>query len=310
MPNWCANRLEINGPVSPMQKVKALMCGEIEPLYQAAIQQSIKLFVAGCAGILKPTAWKPYTLYPDLLLHGRGEPVQANQAFTQWLDLFNSNVELDADNVKLIAELYARTGLSTLSWESLSVEQQQAVQTLWNKKYFDWSKGELCARKAPAQWWQELDEPSPGIQFDMRLIVPTKLAVEINGFNGELLPGIHSAYDFYIDTYGVKWPVAYDFKLLDESEHTDRASLTVEFDTPWSPPDNAVLLALSERYQCSVTHYFSEQGMGFCGMSEYESGELLCSTSDNLEHGEEDEEGFSEVIGPGYIIDHVPHYGG
>lgn len=306
MPNWCANRLEIVGQSTQIQEVKALMSGELYPHHQEAINLSVKLFVAGYAGILKPASPVDCERFPELTSHGVGAPGEASQAFSEWLALFNSDVELTDENARLIVAIYARTGLAALTWEALLPDQQLDIQTLRREKRADWTLGNTIT----GEWWQLLDEKPQGVPFDMRHLIPTLLNAEINGFNGGLLPATISAYDLYLDRYGIKWPCAYDYKLEEDVGNADQASLQVDFDTPWGPPDNKVLMALSERYQCSVTHYFSEDGEKFCGMSDYDSGKLICTTCDSLEHGPEDEDGFSEVTGPDYIIDHVPHYGG
>jgi hypothetical protein len=40
----------------------------------------------------------------------------------------------------------------------------------------------------------------------VRLLLPTRLDVEIIGFNFCLLDGIPGGYEFYIPQYEVKWP--------------------------------------------------------------------------------------------------------
>ncbi|MHC2598862.1 hypothetical protein ACVLVH_004543 [Kluyvera sp. 1366] len=67
MPNWCANRLRVTGPESEVSKVRALMEGSADaPGYVRAAGEGIQLFLAGCAGLLRPTAATEYAPCPAL----------------------------------------------------------------------------------------------------------------------------------------------------------------------------------------------------------------------------------------------------
>lgn len=67
MPNWCANRLRVTGPAEEVSKVKALMEGGAgAPGYVRAAGEGIQLFLAGCAGLLRPTVATEYAPYPAL----------------------------------------------------------------------------------------------------------------------------------------------------------------------------------------------------------------------------------------------------
>lgn len=292
MPNWCANRLEIVGPSTQIQEVQALMTGALYPHHKEAINLSIKMFVAGCVGILKPTSPVACERFPELTGHGIGTPGAASQAFSEWLALFNDDLELTDENARLIVAIYARTGLATLAWEALLPEQQLDIQALHNQQRRDWALSSAIT----GEWWSQLDEKPQAMPFDMRQLVPTRLSAEINGFNGGLLFVTTSACELYLDLYGIKWPRAYESQMEEGMTTADQASLQFDFDTPWGSPDSIVLKTLSERYQCSVIHYFSERGEGFCGMSQYVSGKVICTTCDSLEYGPEDEDGYR----PGY----------
>ena len=63
--------------------------------------------------------------------------------------------------------------------------------------------------------------------MDFREVLPCRLDIEVNGFNGGLLTGIPSSYGHYVNLYGCKWPVGYDANICFEGENT----LTVDFDT-------------------------------------------------------------------------------
>ncbi|HEB5811971.1 TPA: DUF1281 domain-containing protein, partial [Escherichia coli] len=54
MAEWCRNRFEITGKSVCLDVLIQWIEGNDAPRYRHAIQQSILLFLAGCAGILKP----------------------------------------------------------------------------------------------------------------------------------------------------------------------------------------------------------------------------------------------------------------
>ncbi|CAM4018886.1 hypothetical protein Xentx_03523 [Xenorhabdus thuongxuanensis] len=152
--------------------------------------------------------------------------------------------------------------------------------------------------------WEESEQKVEGLPFDMLLVKPTHLANELNGFSGNFLYGIESAYGYYLDEYHVKCPYG-----LDMNVESDDGWMMADFDTPWSPPKGELFSLLSQRHECEITHYYCEEGMGYCGYEIYKNGMLVESANDQLKY-EEDEEGYDQVVDPDYIIDNVAHFGG
>ena len=72
MPNWCANRLRVTGLAENVSQVRALMTGGVRPLYARAEAEGIQLFLAGCAGLLRPVTNEAYVPYPALTAAGQG----------------------------------------------------------------------------------------------------------------------------------------------------------------------------------------------------------------------------------------------
>ncbi|WP_139762894.1 DUF1281 domain-containing protein, partial [Salmonella enterica] len=64
--SWCKNRLEITAKSVCIDVMQSWIAGTETPRYRHAIRQAIKLFLAGCAGILKPTKATEFTAYPML----------------------------------------------------------------------------------------------------------------------------------------------------------------------------------------------------------------------------------------------------
>ncbi|MDR6352572.1 hypothetical protein Q3H59_004262 [Pantoea sp. SORGH_AS 659] len=85
MPNWCANRLRVSGPENHVKNARLLIeGGERVPHYARAAAEGIQLFLAGCAGLLRPVEATDYAPYPALV-KGTGSVTPQNRAFTQWV---------------------------------------------------------------------------------------------------------------------------------------------------------------------------------------------------------------------------------
>lgn len=81
MAEWCRNRFEITGKSVCLDVLIQWIEGNDASRYRHAIQQSILLFLAGCAGILKPVRTETYPPYPGLVSHGAGSTTVASQAW-------------------------------------------------------------------------------------------------------------------------------------------------------------------------------------------------------------------------------------
>ncbi|GIU42930.1 hypothetical protein TUM4438_10660 [Shewanella sairae] len=308
MPNWCANRLAISGTVENISKLNGIFSGEQRLLHVQAIAASRKMFFAGVGGLLMPTSACVYTPFPDLI-QGTGERTIANTAFTRWLDLLSHNVELTDDISLEIIELFRLTGLSNIVWGSINRTKRCKMKVLFNQKRFDWTG--FFTQVNISDFWTALDveasksDYSLSSYFDMSLIIPPRLAVEINGFNGGLLSGVSSGYDDSCLRYDTKWRGA-DIDLVSSSAE----GITIDYDTAWSP-NLAVSEQISMLFNCSVTHYFAESGCAFCGCSIFNNGVLSNATCDELEYSdEENHDGYHDIVGPSYILNNMSHFGG
>ncbi|MGP2522118.1 DUF1281 domain-containing protein [Pantoea ananatis] len=258
------------------------------------------------ARLLRPVTDETYAPYPALTAAGRGENTPANVAFTEWLTHLRDGVALTEENGDRLHDLWLATGLSSRTWETLGRDAQAAMGDIWRKKHFDWSG---LGGAGLSECWNRVcseDIAEGAAAFDVRLLLPTRLDVEINGFNGGLLAGVPDAYRFYLSLYGVKWPEGYQLEVGDSGPDF----LEVDFDTPWSPMHDRVFATLSERFGVTVEHWYAERGCDFCGYDTYSHGELTDRLSSSLEWGEEDEDGFACVTGPDWIVNNVGHYGG
>lgn len=306
MPNWCANRLRVTGLAENVSQLRALMRGEERPAYARAEWQGIQLFLAGCVGLLRPVTDETYAPFPALTAAGQGEDTPENRAFTQWLVQLHDGAELTDETCDRLHDLWLATGLRCRTWDALDDEAQAVMTGLWKRKHSDWSG---VTAVALSECWDQVCSDAiaaDAAEFDMRLLLPARLDVQINGFNGGLLDGVPGGYEFNIAQYGVKWPMGYALEVTGSGPDF----LEVDFDTPWSPPDGRVFKALSRRFSVTAEHWYAESGCNFCGFGVYSDGELTDSLCSELEWRDEDEDGITCVTGPDWIVNNIGHYGG
>lgn len=73
MPNWCANRIKLTVSVYAQAEVEAWANGTMYPYYKRAINQSIRMFIAGVAGRLKPG------ISDNIILHSVADDIRPSQ---------------------------------------------------------------------------------------------------------------------------------------------------------------------------------------------------------------------------------------
>ncbi|EAY6135976.1 DUF1281 domain-containing protein [Salmonella enterica] len=310
MPNWCCNRMRFSAVPEQTAAIKALAEGAVTPFYRRATEEGIQLFVAGCVGLLQVTEEIQFIPYPALTAAGIGVLSPENLAFTRWLTQLQDGVLLDEKNSQVLHEIWLQSGIGGRRWETLSDSTRNEISRLYAYKCHDWCG--IWDRKDVAVWWTQLcDNPLPARTnpFDLLLVLPSRLDVEINGFNGKLLDGIPSAYKWYLSHYGTKWPVGYELNICSQGSDF----MVIDFDTPWSPASEEVVAELSKRYGCEVEHWFVEQGCNYCGYARYVKGETEVYITDELEWGNadpDDEDSFQDITCPEWIINNVAHFGG
>lgn len=311
MPNWCANRLMFSG-IQNSDVLNTWIAGGESSLHRRARKEGIQLFLAGCAGILRPMTEQHYSPYPQLVSYGAAADNRPSaQAYSDWLAMFMAGAVLNVETCQTLHQCWLDSHIACARWDTLSEPEQSVIRQLYQQKSFDWGDS---FRPAPVdEWWDSLCDAGSAVPaadpMDFRDVLPTRLDIEVNAFNGGLLTGVPSSYDHYLNQYGCKWPVGYEANICFAGENT----LTVDFDTPWSPVGEDVVAELSQRYGGEVEHWFAEQGCNYCGYARYVSGETDVYITDELEWGEadpDDEDSFPDVTGPEWIINNVAHFGG
>ncbi|EFJ2946638.1 DUF1281 domain-containing protein, partial [Escherichia coli] len=198
MSEWCQNRFEITGKSVCLDVLTEWIEGREIPRYRHAIQQSIQLFLAGCAGLVKPTRTTQYPPYPALVRHGTGLSSPANQAFEQWLGLLVKDAVLDEETIKTIDRLYHQSCIGAVRWGNLPDNAREIITTLMRCQYSDWFGlvGLSEHIDAGACWSRLSDYPEQAQPCDMLMVIPSRLATELNG-SGGLLQGISTTTSLY-----------------------------------------------------------------------------------------------------------------
>ncbi|CDM88597.1 DUF1281 domain-containing protein [Xenorhabdus bovienii] len=275
MAEWCTNQLEITGKSVCLDVMQQWICGEETPRYRQAVLQSLRLFLAGCAGIFKPTKPQTYTPYPELV-RGTSTPTAHNLAFEQWLKLLQDNVPLSSENIKLIDNLYRQSALSLMRWERVPAEVRSVIASILTRQYADWfGVAGWTEHINIGECWDKLSEyPESTQPCDMLMIRPTCLAAEINGNSG-FLKGVTTTAQFYNQHYGIEWPFGHHVRWA----RRNVSSLTVSFDSPWMPPSAELMGELSALFDCEIRHWYSEPVSALRGYDCYDQGEHVDSGS-------------------------------
>ena len=308
MPNWCSNRMYFSGEPAQIAEIKRLASGAVTPFYRRATNEGIQLFLTGSAGLLQTTEDVRFEPCPGLTAAGRGVVSPENIAFTRWLTHLQNGVLLDEQNCLMLHELWLQSGTGQRRWEELPDDVRETITVHFTAKRGDWC--DIWGNEDVSVWWNRLCDnvlPEKTMPFDLLTVLPTRLDVEVNGFNGGVLNGVPSAYHWYTERYGVKWPCGYDLNISSQGENF----IQVDFDTPWCQPESDVVAELSRRFGCTLEHWYAEQGCNFCGWQRYERCELVDVLWGELEWSSPtDDDELPEVTGPAWIVDNVAHYGG
>lgn len=191
MPNWCSNRMYFSGEPAQIAEIKRLASGAVTPLYRRATNEGIQLFLAGSAGLLQTTEDVWFEPCPGLTAAGRGVVSPENIAFTRWLTHLQDGVLLDEQNCLMLHELWLQSGTGQRRWEGLPDDVRDTITALFTAKRGDWCG--FWSNEAVSVWWNRLCDnvlPEKTMPFDLLTVLPTRLDVEVNGFNGGVLNGV------------------------------------------------------------------------------------------------------------------------
>ncbi|HCP4878258.1 TPA: DUF1281 domain-containing protein, partial [Escherichia coli] len=188
-----------SGEPAQIAEIKRLASGAVTPFYRRATNEGIQLFLAGSAGLLQITE---------------------NIAFTRWLTHLQNGVLLDEQNCLMLHELWLQSGTGQRRWEELPDDVRETITVHFTAKRGDWCG--FWSNEDVSVWWNRLCDnvlPEKTMPFDLLTVLPTRLDIEVNGFNGGVLNGVPSAYHWYTERYGVKWPCGYDLNISSQGEN-------------------------------------------------------------------------------------------
>ncbi|KKW49193.1 hypothetical protein XB02_19510 [Pantoea ananatis] len=119
-------------------------------------------------------------------------------------------MNLTDKNCDWLHDLWLATGLSSRTWDSLDGDAQAVMADIWRKKHFDWAG---LSGTGLSECWNRIcsDDGEGTAEFDMRLLLPTRLDVEINGFNGGLLAARDVALAQFGETGQGAWAYALNY---------------------------------------------------------------------------------------------------
>lgn len=160
--------------------------------------------------------------------------------------------------------------IGALKWDNIPAEARSMLAILIQRHYADWF-GIAGLSDAPdvAGCWERLREyPERAQPCDMLMVIPTRLATELNG-NGGLLSGVSMTPGFYRRVYGMEWPAGHNVNWYRGTPN----GLTLELDSPWYPPAGELVAAISALFECEVRHTWHEPVSGLAGYDCYDQGE-------------------------------------
>ena len=120
------------------------------------------------------------------------------------------------------------------------------------------------------------------------LPTPTPLTETMSGFHGDPEKqaelekqeqsnleqfGYKNWYDWNIGNWGTKWDVDAE---IDDSNNTDE-QVIFSFESAWAPPQKAIAILAEKFSKLSFRHSYLEEGCGFVGYDEYDTGGLTNS---------------------------------
>ena len=108
----------------------------------------------------------------------------------------------------MLHELWLQSGIGQRRWEGLPDDVRETITV-----HFTAKRGDRCdfwSNEDVSVWRNRLCDnvlPEKNMPFDLLTVLPSRLDVEVNGFNGGVLKDVPSAYNWYTEQYGMKWPV-------------------------------------------------------------------------------------------------------
>ncbi|EEY8316183.1 DUF1281 domain-containing protein, partial [Escherichia coli] len=96
----------------------------------------------------------------------------------------------------MLHELWLQSGIGQRRWEGLPDDVRETITV-----HFTAKRGDRCdfwSNEDVSVWWNRLCDnvlPEKTMPFELLTVLPSRLDVEVNGFNGGVLKDVPSAYN-------------------------------------------------------------------------------------------------------------------
>lgn len=272
--SWCNNRLEITVSSARIEDAQSWINGKETPRYRHAVQQGIKLFLAGCSGILKPVKATEFKPYPLLTSNGTGASTSTNQAFRHFVEMLGSNVWLDKATLTRLERIYLQSGIDALKWENISYSARQQMTHLMALHYADWFgiAGDNSSFDPQDRWEYLSILPESTCPCDMLIVMASRLMTELNGTGG-LFRGVPTTAELYTQLFGTEFPAGHQVRWSRESLNT----LVLTFTSPWYPPSGEVMGELSGLFDAEIRHSWKSPDVKLSGFNCFDRGDHVDS---------------------------------
>ncbi len=100
----------------------------------------------------------------------------------------------------MLHELWLQSGTGQRRWEGLPDDVRDTITALFTAKRDDWCG--FWSNEDVSVWWNRLCDnvlPEKTMPFDLLTVLPTRLDVEVNGFNGGVMNGVQVKKGYYIN---------------------------------------------------------------------------------------------------------------
>ena len=311
MPNWCSNSLKITGSKENIASIKQRLI----PISSFQQRNALRLVVIHC--------W-----YIFIFDHQNDSMTVASKImdiYDRILNITNNEIMTRdiCDEIKRTF-LDLKLTVATIGENKIKASSKEILRRICKKSKGDFLGWGTTSDDGNGLWDQFVQKANEIIDeniertLDFGVFCPPTCGFQVNGFNGYIFDSIRkeagnglveefpsgSSRWGNINRWGSKWNAGSVEIDMDET------SITIYFDTAWSPP-KPVIYAITEQFsELNVKHIYAEQGMGYCGIYVFEKGNIKTEEEGELEWTEPTtEDDWAMVSGPDYVLE-LPHYGG
>lgn len=183
-------------------------------------------------------------------------------------------------------KIWLQSGIDALKWEAIPFSARQIMTQLMAVHYADWfGVAGAGGPFDPQERWEWLSiMPAATCPCDMLMVMPSRLATELNGENG-LFTGLCTTSELYMQLFGMEFPAGHQASW----SRDEVGSLTLSFTSPWYPPSAEIMGEMSQLFDCEIRHYWISPDAGTSGYNCFDRGDHVDSgpyPAEELRHSE------------------------